>query len=216
MAIDDVEWIRGREAKRMLAQAGETPSELLLRQAARIGKVRARATEAIIQPSGRNSQKRSYQEWDVPAKVWFGTQENSLLSIDRDNYSSSAPEHRLGLVKLTGLSFCKADLIAHFELDRPRQPQPQASQQPASSPASRPGRGVDTEKWGTLVAAITAFQFEHGIDTAWTASAFHDRLKSFIVERGGQDSDIPHYSKCSRALTRALWWAAGHEGEPDT
>ena len=211
------QWIRSAKAKSLLVEAGKHPAAFQLRQALLIGQVHGRAVRAEITKRRRYGGKDTFDNWDVPPEVWKGTAENSYLDLDTDTYSTGDFGVRIGSVKLWGMSFNKAELIDYFDIEEslPTLASPAATIVGDAAPEPRRGRGVDTEKWGTLIAAVVAFQHSEGLDLSWTASTFHDKLKAFLCERGGKDSDIPHYSKCGNALNRAIWWAAGHEGEPD-
>ncbi|MGN6689784.1 MAG: hypothetical protein ACTHJU_02445 [Sphingopyxis sp.] len=145
---DEVEWIRSGKAQALLRSVGK--GDFHLRQALRIGKVHARAAKAEVNKRGRYGGRDEFDDWDVPAEAWKGSMENSAFSLDGDYYSSGDYSISIGSVKLACLSFNKAEIVEHFEIEDTPLPA-QATNK------GKGGRGPKAEEWNNLIAALVVY-----------------------------------------------------------
>lgn len=160
---DEVEWIKARKAHHLLIQAGLHPAEFHIRQALRLGKVQSRALHAEIKPRGRHgSPTTEFEDWDVPQEVWKGSGDTSAFSLDGDFFSNGDYAVRLGSVKLTGLSFNKAEIVEYFDIEQgpsANAGQPAESVEGEGGGESRTsgGRATDSAKWNNALAALIVY-----------------------------------------------------------
>lgn len=207
---DDIEWIKGRKARSLLIQAGLHPAEIQLRQALRIGKVHGRALHAAIEGRGRHrGQKVEHADWDVPAEAWKGGPENSRFDLDLDVYSSGDYENKLGLVKLTGLSFVKSELIDYFEIeDAPVATTPT----PDVMEKGKGGRAPKVDEWNNAIAALIVYaQSGKGIDLADQPGAIYKKALDYAATLGLEGEGIS-IDRCKQGILSAKKLIAKAEG----
>lgn len=198
----EAEWIKARKARQLLIAAGIHHAEFQLRQALRIGQVHGRALHAEIKLRGRHGGKKEFRNWEVPDEVWKGGPDNSAFSLDGDFYSSGDYEIRMGAVKLTGLSFNKAELIDHFDIVEP----PAALDRPNSpvvfdeTTKDKGGVALDSEKWANFAAIAVVLQHYGGhVHKGMKKAPVYEKIADYA---SSLDLAIPSDTTVSKALDK--------------
>lgn len=205
----EAEWIKARKARQLLIAAGIHHAEFQLRQALRIGQVHGRALHAEIKLRGRHGGKKEFRNWEVPDEVWKGGPDNSAFSLDGDFYSSGDYEIRIGAVKLTGLSFNKAELIDHFDIVEP------IAEAANMTEKSKGGRAPKSLEWNNALAAVIAYaQCKGGVEHDQQPGAFLNAALDFASELG-LDGPTISIDRCSDGIRLAKRLVGRSEGWPN-
>lgn len=193
-----VEWIRSGKAQALLRAEGK--GEFHLRQALRIGKVRARAAHAEVNKRGRHGGREEFDNWDVPAEAWKGTMENSVFSLDGDYYSSGDYSIAIGSVKLTCLSFNKAEMIEHFEIEEAApEPPPAIGAAPGKGKSGRPPKA---EEWNNLIAALVVYAQCGPFDWQDEPGTIYRKALDYAATLG-MDGEAISIDRCQKGILAA-------------
>jgi hypothetical protein len=164
MMSDEIEWIKAPKAHALLIGAGVHPAEFKIRQALRLGKVKARAIEAVIErrTAGHWTPKEVKDDWIVPKEVWKGSGDDGAFDLNNDYFSNRSYETGYRSVRLTGLSFDKAEIIEYFDIEEapvPRSPPVVFD----DATKDKGGAALDSEKWANFAAIAVVLQHHAGL-----------------------------------------------------
>lgn len=205
---NEVEWIKSGKANLLLIEAGKYPAEFQLRQALLIGQVHARAIRAEISKRGRYGGKDTLDNWEVPEEVWKGSGENSRFDLDADTYSTGDYGVRVGAVKLWGMSFNKAEILAYFDIEE-KSAAPSAPTD--TTETGKGGRRPDADKWNTTLSALIVYAQCVGIHRDDQPGTVLSKALDYAAGLGMSDDAIS-IDRCSKGILRGKGLIGKSEG----
>lgn len=231
---DEVEWIRPKAVQELiLAYRKEWRAHLesYLRPALYEGLITAKAKRVRVLRT-RESREEVADDWRVDPKVWKPDSNSSAFDLTSDSFTTRAIGTGFRSVKLTGLSFNKAELLEFAEIDPgalgavSREGGADVSdtevwvgdENDGSGPAlkNKGGAPTDATKWCNLVAVVGAIFANQDLvdgDTPLRRSQvrkiiedYADKVGLPIGSKGTIDPAID--------LLIKIAWRDHHEGEP--
>lgn len=176
---DEVQWIRSGRARSLLHSAGVNYPDYDLQQALRIGKVPARAAQAVITEWRKPS--RTFADYDVPARLWA----DGDLSLEHDHYLKTG-------CALRGLSFDRAAMVAWFEIeDHP--PAAAPVKELAGTTAKGKGGRKPARGWPVFAAALAEWVLTSGDDEAAFVEKGPDTILGEVLKiaQARTDEELP-------------------------
>lgn len=220
------EWLRPKALVNLIFEYRPDLSQSLvsdLRTNLAHGLIQARAKVAIVEVfrsfdqvrAGADPKKETFRDWEVPARVWVGSLENSHLALPGlDRFTSAAPGMGYDAIKLIGLSFRRSDVLDAFEID-PTVP-PTRKKAPSGArvePANGSGRGRGPSKadWSNFAAALAVVAARDEDDLAEagrSVASIYERIGEVLQDRLGAEAKYLSLDSVQDAIAMAQEWVA--------
>lgn len=219
--IEESEWLRSRAVLELgwSRQARSVNFPARLRNGLQNGFITGRARVAeltSIEPFRKTTHK---ENWTVPKEAWLGSNDNSVLNLAADEYTTRDRGTGYSRIGLSGLSFNKAELIEFVDLKKELheapvdQQDPQSTLRTSTESPSNAGARPKADDWSKFAAALVAIHEERSISLDETESEVWNRVKQHLYDRGHACLSI---DTVRPALRRAKAWANGKPFVDDT